>query len=258
MLPFERMAAAFFTALALAALTLHRRPAAWRAGILSAMLVVAIVAASRTAPEALRTWLAHFYLVGGYWIPALLARGATGMQFEHWLMATDLRWRRVPVAFPRWLAQLCELAYLLCYPLVPALFAIVWLRGTPADVNRFWMAVLAAGFASYGSLPWLVSRPPRLVAGEGHRAAGIARVNTVVLSRVSHQLNTFPSGHVAVAIAAALSAWPVMPVASVAASVIAIGVAIGAVTGRYHYVLDVITGAVAGLLSVAITASWGR
>jgi membrane-associated phospholipid phosphatase len=258
MLPFERMAAAFFTALAVAALALRGRPSAWSAGLFSTLLIVTIVAASRTAAPALRDWLGHLYLVGGYWIPALLARGAAGVRFEQWLAATDVRWRSSVMVFPRPVAAACELAYLLCYPMVPAAFATVWLLGSAADVNRFWVAVLAAGFASYGSLPWLVSRPPRLVAGDGHGLSGIARVNAAVLRRVSHQLNTFPSGHVAVAIAAALSVWPVMPLAAIAAGVIAIGVAVGAVSGRYHYVVDVITGTIAGGLAVTVSASWGR
>lgn len=256
MLPFEQLAAAFFSALALAALALHHRPAAWVAAVFSILLVIVVLVASRTVPAAVRGWLAPLYLVGGYWIPALLARGATAMHFERWLAGTEVRWRRGAMRLPRWVSQLCELAYLLCYPLVPAAFAIVWLRGTAADGNRFWIAVLAAGFASYGGLPWLVSRPPRLIAGDSQRVAGIARLNTSVLDRVSHQFNTFPSGHVAVAIAAALSVWPVMPAAAIAALVLAVGVAIGAVTGRYHYVLDVVTGAVAGLLGVAVAASW--
>jgi membrane-associated phospholipid phosphatase len=258
MLPFERMAAAFFTALAVAALALRGRPSAWSAGLFSTLLVVAIVAASRTAALPLRDWLGHLYLVGGYWIPALLARGATGVRFERWLAATDVRWRSSGTVLPPWVAEACELAYLLCYPLVPVAFAIVWLHGSAADVNRFWVAVLAAGFASYGSLPWLVSRPPRLIAADGRRVSRIARVNAAVLNRVSHQLNTFPSGHVAVAIAAALSVWPVMPLPAIAAGVIATGVAVGAVTGRYHYVVDVVTGTIAGGLAVAVSASWGR
>ena len=256
MFPFERVAAAFFTALALAALGLRHRPAAWSAGLLALLLVVTIAAASRAQQAPLRDWLGHLYLVGGYWIPALLARGATGMRFEAWLAATDRPWRAAATTLPRWVAELCELAYLLCYPLVPAAFTIVWLRGSAAEVDRFWVGVLGAGFASYGSLPWLVSRPPRLVIGDSHRVIGVARVNTAVLSRVSHQLNTFPSGHVAVAIAAALSVWPVMPLAGAAFGMIALGVAIGAVTGRYHYVLDVVTGAMAGVISAAIAASF--
>ena len=156
---------------------------------------------------------------------------------------------------PSWLAQLCEFAYLLCYPVIPAAFVVVWMRGGEADLNRFWVAVLVAGFACYGSLPWLVSRPPRLLAGAGREARGIARANTVVLNRLSHRFNTFPSGHVAVTSAAALSLWPVSPLAAAVVGAIAGGVAVGAVTGRYHYLLDVLAGALIGVLSAAAASA---
>jgi membrane-associated phospholipid phosphatase len=111
------------------------------------------------------------------------------------------------------------------------------------------MSVLGAGFICYGALPWLVSRPPRLVLPEPVQAKGVARVNAFVLNRVSHQMNTFPSGHVAVSIASALSVSAVSPVAAVVIGVVALGVSVGAVTGRYHYLVDVITGAAVGVLS---------
>jgi len=76
-----------------------------------------------------------------------------------------------------------------------------------------------------------------------------------VLNRMSHRLNTFPSGHVAVTIAAALSLWPVSPPAAAVVGAIAGGVAVGAVTGRYHYVLDVLAGALVGVLSAAAASA---
>jgi len=244
------MSVVFFVALAIAALAMHRRTRARRACVLSVTLVAAIVVTSRAAPAEIRAWAGHGYLVAGYWIPALLAAGASGTRFEQWLVKTGRIWGRLTIALPPWLEQLCELAYLLCYPLVPTAFAVVWMRGGDADVTRFWVAVLAAGFGCYGSLPWLVSRPPRL-RSRSREVRGIARLNTLVLDRMSHRLNTFPSGHVAVSIAAALSLWPVLPAASAVAAAIAAGVAVGAVTGRYHDALDVLAGAVVGLVSAA-------
>jgi membrane-associated phospholipid phosphatase len=111
------------------------------------------------------------------------------------------------------------------------------------------MVVLAAGFACYGALPWLVSRPPRVTFSEKVPPRGVARVNALVLDRLSHQLNTFPSGHVAVSVASALSVWAVSPPAGAVIGVIALGVSVGAITGRYHYVVDVIVGMAVGVLS---------
>jgi hypothetical protein len=72
-------------------------------------------------------------------------------------------------------------------------------------VDRFWTAVLLSGFVCYGSLPWLISRPPRTLTGATTNAVGVRGVTQFVLARVSHGLNTFPSGHVAVSLAAITS-----------------------------------------------------
>jgi hypothetical protein len=254
MLAFELLSVVFFTALVFAAIARRRQPQAWLALILSAAVAALIVLTGRTASVGVRSWAAHLYLVTAYRIPGLLATAAPGGWFENWLVHSDRRWRRHASAAPAWLAHICELAYLLCYPLVPAAFLVVWIRGDDGDVNRFWTAVLGAGFFCYGLLPWLVSRPPRLVSGGRVGVRGVARVNALVLDRMSHRLNTFPSGHVAVSVASASSLWGVSPAAAAVVGAIACGVAIGAVTGRYHYVVDVLAGAGVGLLSAVVAA----
>ena len=70
-----------------------------------------------------------------------------------------------------------------------------------------------------------------------------------MLDRLSHQLNTFPSGHVAVSVAAALGVSAVSLPAGIAIGASALGVGVGAITGRYHYVVDVVAGAAVGVLA---------
>jgi membrane-associated phospholipid phosphatase len=249
MLPFELLSALWFAALTLAAATMRRRPKAPRALGVAAALVVLILLISRMTSPIIRAWAGHLYLVSAYWIPSLLAAGAPGTWFEAWLVRSDAVTRRYLAGLPPWLAHICEVAYLLCYPLVPITFLVVWTSGDDTDVNRFWMTVLGAGFVCYGALPWLVSRPPRLLSGERMQLRGAARANVFVLDRLSHQLNTFPSGHVAVSVAAALSVSAVSLPAGIAIGAAALGVSVGAVTGRYHYVVDVIAGAAVGVLT---------
>jgi membrane-associated phospholipid phosphatase len=127
------------------------------------------------------------------------------------------------------------------------------MAGSKEDVARFWMAVLLAGYGCYITLPWLVSRPPRLLEGAPAPAepSNVSRANVFVLGRVSHHLNTFPSGHVAVTMAAAFAAGAVAPVPGLVLGVFATGVALGAVAGRYHYVIDVMIGVVLGIAASA-------
>jgi protein-L-isoaspartate(D-aspartate) O-methyltransferase len=254
MLTFELLALVYFLLLPAAALLTSRagRRPIWRAMAAAATLLVVIVVATRVLSPAARAWLGHLYLVAGYWIPGLLAPAAHDTRFESWLGAIDTRWQSRLSGIPAWLVHAGEVGYLLCYPAVPAAFLLVWWSGVELDVNRFWLAVLLAGFTCYGSLPWLVARPPRLLPGAGACAHPVARVNAALLSRASHKLTTFPSGHVAVSVAAALCVATLSYPAGLAFVLVAAAIAIGAVTGRYHYVVDVATGLLIGAVSVFV------
>jgi membrane-associated phospholipid phosphatase len=114
--------------------------------------------------------------------------------------------------------------------------------------------VLLGGFTCYGPLPWLISSPPRVRDGEAqHSASGLRRLNLHILRRASHGFNTFPSGHVAVSVAAALAVLELSPSAGAAALVASFAIAAGAVAGRYHYAIDVIAGALAGAAASLLT-----
>jgi protein-L-isoaspartate(D-aspartate) O-methyltransferase len=247
--PFETVAVAYFAAVALAVALSRRR----RAAAVAAVVAGAVLLAARTLSPDVRAWLAHLYLVTGYWAPALAATAAPDTGFERWLITVDAAWQRRLARTPGWLAAAGEFAYLLCYPFVPATFVVVWIAGTPRDVERFWLAVLLAGYACYASIPWLVARPPRLLLPSPLRVR-IARVNVALLSRVSHNLTTFPSGHVAVAAAATATVMPVSAAAGLLCAAVTAGIALGAATGRYHYVVDVKIGIVVGLLAATTAA----
>jgi membrane-associated phospholipid phosphatase len=220
-----------------------------RTAVTSVLAAGGVVAAMLTLPVAVRLWMPFLYIAVGYWIPVPLVGYVDGGSFESSLRRTDAAARRIGCAPPAWLTPALELGYLACFPLVPIAFAAVSIAGSVADVARFWAAVLTAGLVCYGTLPWLVSRPPRLLESTlvASRARSI-RLNLFVLHRVSHHLNTFPSGHVAVSVAGALSVARVWPEAGAVLGVVAAGVATGAVTGRYHYVPDVILGAILGIV----------
>ncbi len=72
--------------------------------------------------------------------------------------------------------------------------------------------------------------------------ATVRRLNLMLLGKSSIQVNTFPSGHAAEALAAVLlvadASWPVV----VAMGISAVLVSAGAVLGRYHYAADAAAG----------------
>ena len=242
------VAAAYFVYLAVVALARGQlRPAILSAAALFAVLIVGM---SHVMPLV--------YLLAGYWLPGLLAQ-EPNLRFEQRLLEGD-RWlfgrdglARFEKTAPRLLVEYLELAYLLCYAVVPAGYACLVLTGYGRDeIDRFWSVVLMASFACYGLLPWLPTRAPRAI--EPVRTSGrssIRRVNLAVLNRASVQWNTFPSGHTAASLATALAVGSYWPLAGIILAVLAVSIAAGSVAGRYHYAADAIAGAAVAMLAVA-------
>jgi hypothetical protein len=151
-----------------------------------------------------------------------------------------------------------ELAYLLVYAMVPLGAVALYLAGASSELSRYWAVVLTACFASYAMLPWFQTRPPRVVEGllpasHGGNLPGdpalFRRLNLAILRTSSNQVNTLPSGHVAAALAVALTVLAPAPAAGVAFLVLSAAIALATVVGRYHYTVDSLAGVVVALVS---------
>ena len=234
----------FFTYCAALAFTLAP-PARNRvlAGVATGLL---LTGAWTAAPRfrILHDWvLPPLVLLVAYWTSGALFTAPT-VRVEAWLASIDRRLgiRRLAAHAPRAIAELLELSYVWVYPVIPVSLAIHVL-GTPApDPSRFWSVILITDYICFATLPWIQTRPPRALEDGDPWRSSVRRFNLRLLGETSIGVNTFPSGHAAEALAAALLVLgaPLPLVAWMIASAAAISA--GAVFGRYHYAADAIAG----------------
>jgi membrane-associated phospholipid phosphatase len=207
--------------------------------------------------SAVRNWTPVLWLVLGYRLPRTLVTGMNDT-FQRKLVSLDQRWfgGETISAFQNLapsVKELLEFAYLLCYSMVPIGLASRYLAGLHGGEDRYWTGVLIAGFSCYGALPWLATQPPRRLERPAERTdAPVRHFNLRVLEHASVGLNTFPSGHVATALATTLLVAADLPVAGLLLGLVTAGIAVGSVVGRYHYAADAIAGAIVAAFAFLI------
>jgi membrane-associated phospholipid phosphatase len=261
------VAAGYVAYLAIVSLTRPRFRRARRPLMLAAAAACVSIAvgfaASRSAQLApiLEIVLPAAVLLAGYWLSGMLFV-EPDERMERWLRSVDaailartgaLAWFR---RAPRAVIEYFELSYLLVYVIVPAGAVTLLLGGHPEQVGRFWTVVLLAEFSCYAMLPWIQTRPPRAIEeapSESRRPFLIRSLNLAIVNRASIQVNTLPSGHTAGAFAAALAVGSTMPAAGAVSLVFAASIAVAAVLGRYHYVVDSVLGLLVGGIAWAIS-----
>ena len=219
-----------------------------------ALTLIASQVIPRLAPLAQsvsRDWLPLVLLPMFYWQAGQFVTRAD-LAFERRLLRFDrasvvplLEWCALRPAGV-WILTYFELAYMSYYVLLPAALGTLYVSGRAGGADRFWTVVLLAAYASCGMLPFIQTRPPRMLGEKWSMAlpAGKARAwNLWILRRGSIDANTCPSAHVAIAFACALIVLRRGPLpAGVIFLWVAISIALGAVAGRYHYAVDAILG----------------
>ena len=207
---------------------------------------IVVTSASVLAPSdvLLHGWLLPpLLLLLAYWTSGLLFT-APMRRAERALLHVDrvLRVRVISSAAPRWIAEFLELSYAAVYALIPIALALHLRFTASPDSDRFWTVILVTDYVCFAVLPWIQTRPPRALEPGDPWRSSLRTFNLRLLGAASIRVNTFPSGHAAEALAAALliSRAPSAVVAWMLFN--ALAVSAGAVFGRYHYATDAIAG----------------
>ncbi len=211
----------------------------------------------------MRDWLPAALLLTVYWQAGQFFT-QPNQNFQGRLRAFDRK--LLGALFERWASEktgswffdYLELAYLMCYPLVPFGLGALYAADMHRFADEYWAVVLPSSYLCYAVTPFFQALPPRtLAAGEelGLRPTRIRRWNLWLLRHASIQAITFPSAHVAATMAAALVLLRRVPLAGVVFLWVAISISVGAVVGRYHYLADVLLGA-AVALAVFLVGYW--
>jgi len=206
-----------------------------------------VVGLASVLPDAFRNLLPAPLMAVAYWQSGCFFR-KPNPRLQKIFEASDRAILRILCADLRrwsktWIGTMLELAYVLCYPVVPLGLAALYIAGVGSRVDDYWSVVLLSAYPCYALLPFVQLLPPRLVernAGpEPELARSLRRFNLWLVRQVTHEANTFPSGHVAASAAIALLLLWLAPLWGVVFAFIAIGIAAGCIVGRYHYVIDV-------------------
>jgi hypothetical protein len=243
--------AASFIYVAIAALVRPGVGATARRTVFLAALVGAAAGwgSGHLAAGLLRTWIVPpIFLLHFYWTTGrLFVRPMPTV--ESWLLAMDrvLRIRQTAAHLPVAIGDLLEFAYASVYALIPAALAVHLALSVSPDADRFWTVILVTDYICFGVLPWIQTRPPRALEGGSAWRSRMRGFNERMLDSASIHVNTFPSGHAAEAMAAALLVVGAPLPFTAVIVVAALAVSAGAVYGRYHYAADAILGWVVAL-----------
>jgi membrane-associated phospholipid phosphatase len=247
-----------------------RRPRHWIVTILALGAICAIVLARLSvhwlkpfAFSLLRDWLPAVLLLVPYWQigqffagpdPTTQTRLAAFDRAFYKALRIRPATTSISVALGVWL----ELAYILVYPLVPLGLVALYATGLRHFVDYFWVVVLPATYICFAITPFVRALPPRMLSGyEGFRMppSKIKAVNHGILQQASIQAITFPSGHVAAAMATTLVLLRLEAWVGLIFLAIALSIALATVVGGYHYVADVLLASLVALV-VFLGTSW--
>ena len=159
------------------------------------------------------------------------------------------------------LPGLLELLYLLAYVVAPAGLLVLLLCGRIERADQFLAFFVASAVAAYALYPYFPSEPPRAVfPGElfGSYDTVFRKFNWWILGGAGIHTSVFPSGHVSSAFGAGFGLLFAMPERKRwggAMMLVAVGISVATVYGRYHYAIDALAG-LASSCAASLACAW--
>lgn len=244
----------------------RRRITTTTLGVIGLTLTFVSIFAEQIFPgvaSILRDWLPAPLMPMVYWQAGCFTR-VPNERFQNLLHEIDEKWfrplmiRLAPHRSYQWIATTLELAYLSCYVLVPFGLAAMYITKIERYATEYWTVVLAATYPCYALTAFVQTLPPRVLSNDTMRPTSgeIRTFNLWIVRHASIHFNTFPSAHVTATLAGSLVLLRYTPVVGLLFLVISLGIAMGAVTGRYHYAADVISATVLTLLVFVVVVIW--
>jgi hypothetical protein len=253
----NRIALAYFVLLALLAVA-RPLPAGRRALTIATSLamVAAIYAIASTTGAEQDLFPLIIILVGYYLSGVVFVRPSPTI--EEWLISSDRRLLGDParafVTWPAWLLTTLDVLYLSTFLTVPAGLYALWLAGEMRFANDYWTIVMGSLLVCYAGTAIIHTRPPRTLERTHERASRpMQRVAFHAVENFTIGTNTIPSGHVAAPLAVGLALIQPLPLVGAGFLVLAILITLACITGRYHFIVDCVLGAIVALVVWMVT-----
>jgi hypothetical protein len=253
----DHIAIAYFVLLA--GLAIIRPLPAGRRGLTlgaSAVMCAAIYGVS-TMTGPVRDWFPLVIILVAYYLSGVLFVQPS-RSIEEWLMAWDRRLVSDPtrafVGWPAALLTVLDIFYLGTFLTVPAGLVALSLAGQMRLADHYWTIVMGSLLLCYAGTAIVHTRPPRTLERTHERASRpMQHVAFRAVENFTIGTNTIPSGHVAAPLAVGLALMDALPVIGAAFLLVAIFITIACITGRYHFIVDCVLGAIVALVVWMVT-----
>ncbi len=268
----DRMILAFLAFLAVVAAARHPQPVPMLAGIAATAGVLLGASALRDCLAPAR-WIQDFYplpaVITIFNVAGPLIGAANPTRWDETFAALDQRlfgalvpaWRSA-LGRPGWLTDLASLVYV-SYYLVPVAMAVaLFVRGRRFEFDAAvfgFIATLLVSYAGYFLFPTTGPRvPPGMEAEVLGGGAASEGVRSFMRFAEVNQLDAFPSGHAALSLVFLAYGWRLFPRWRIPLLLVTAGIIFSTVYLSWHYVVDLVAGAIQALAMAALVPALRR